>query len=430
MNDSGPKISENSRLDPLIVFDRCTVWFRLASPVVVALFAFAAVVIPSARLTAQTPQPERRSVEGRVVRPAPFLEGDTAAVVTVPDLWVTLHRVAPNLAGPLDSLRTDRDGRYRFRYSPSGGPEAIYFVSASYGGIAYFTNPLRGLETTGAEAEIAVFDTTSRAFPLTVRGRHLIVGSLDTTGFRTVVEIFEISNDSTRTLIANESPDADPTWVIPVPLAARDVKAGQGDLPADAFVQSEGKVSLYAALAPGLKQLSISYSVAEKDFPLELTITGGAVVLEVLLEEAEARVNGASLLATEPVALEGRQFQRYLAQDVRAGNSIVVEAPGAGLGGRGLYVTVLLSAIGFLMLLALLRAGIRKQKPIEQTGVRVSPVSDVPTPQRLAREIADLDAAFAAHAQPSDTMKAAYERRRVELAAVLREELAATGSRV
>jgi len=327
-------------------------------------------------------------------------------------------------------MRTDREGRYRFRFSPSGGPEAIYFASASYGGIAYFTNPLRGLATTGAEAEIAVFDTTSRAFPLTVRGRHLIVGSLDTTGFRTVVEIFEISNDSTRTLIANETPDADATWVIPVPLAARDVKAGQGDLPADAFVQSPGKVSLFAALAPGLKQLSISYAVSEKDFPLELAITDGAVVLEVLLEEAEARVNGANLLATEPVALEGRQFQRYLAQDVRAGDSIVVEAPGVGLGGRGLYVTVLLGSIGFLMLLALLRSGIRKQKPIEQTGIRVSPISDVPTPERLAREIADLDAAYAAHAQPSESMQVAYERRRAELTAVLREELAATGARV
>ncbi len=436
MNNSDPKISESSRLDPLIVFARTTVSSAFAARIAlrvltrVAVCALVLVTVPRAALDAQTPQPEPRRVEGRVVRPAPFIEGDTTAVVSVPDLWVTLHRVAPSLAGPLDSMRTDREGRYRFSFTPSGGPEAVYFVSASYGGIAYFTNPLRGLETTGAAAEIAVFDTTSRAFPLTVRGRHLIVGSLDSAGFRTVVEIFEISNDSTRTLIARETPDADPTWVVAVPMAAREVKAGQGDLPADAFVQSQGKVSLYAALAPGLKQLSISYSVAEKDFPLEFAITDGAVVLEVLLEEPEARVNGANLVVSEPVALEGRQFQRYLAQDVRAGNSIVVEAPGGALGGRGLYVTVLLGAIGFLMLLALLRAGIRKQKPLEQTGVPLSMIPEVPTPERLAREIADLDAAYAAHAAPSDAMKVAYERRRAELAAVLREELAATGSRV
>jgi hypothetical protein len=265
----------------------------------------------------QAQQPETRRVEGRVVLPAAFLGGDTSAVVTVPDILVTLHRVSPSLSGPLDSMRTDGEGRYQFRYLPSGGAEAVYFVSAMYGGIAYFTNPLRELVTTGADAEIAVFDTTSTAFPLTVRGRHLIVGSLDSARERTVVEIFELSNDSTRTIVALETPDALPTWSFVVPEAAREVKAGQGDLPADAFVQSTGKVALYAAMAPGLKQLSVSYKLPESAFPLELPIEAGAVVLEVLLEEPEATVQGANLVAVEPVGLEGRQFLRFLAQDVR-----------------------------------------------------------------------------------------------------------------
>lgn len=379
-------------------------------------------------LGAQTP--DARSVDGRVVRPAPFLQGDSTAVVTVPDQWVTLHRVSPDLSGPLDSMRTDADGRYRFRYMPSGGPEAVYFVSATYGGIAYFTNPLRSVETTGAEAEIAVFDTTSRAFPLTVRGRHLIIGSLDSTGHRTVVEVFELSNDSTRTLIAREDDDAEPTWRLPIPRVATEVKAGQGDLPADAFVQAPGSISLYAALAPGLKQISLSYLVPERGFPLDLVIGDGAVVLEVLLEEPEASVSGANLVSVEPVALEGRRFQRFLAQDVRAGDSIRVAAPGAGLGGRGLYVSVLLGAIGLLMLISLLRAGIRKQRPIGAPVHKPSVISEVPTPERLAREIADLDAAFAAQESPAESVRLAYERRRAELTSVLREELARTGSRV
>ncbi len=386
------------------------------------------VLTSSSMLAAQAP--DARSVVGRVVRPAPFLAGDSTAVVTVPDQWVTLHRVSPNLSGPLDSLRTDAEGRYRFRYLPSGGPEAVYFVSATYGGIAYFTNPLRSIETSGAEAEIAVFDTTSRAFPLTVRGRHLIIGSLDSSGHRTVVEVFEISNDSTRTLIARDEEDAEPTWRLPIPRVATEVKAGQGDLPADAFVQAPGSISLYAALAPGLKQISLSYLVPDRGFPLDLLIGDGAVVLEVLLEEPEARVTGANLVSVEPVALEGRRFQRFLAQDVRPGDSITVTAPGAGIGGRGLYVSVLLGAIGLLMLLSLLRAGIRKQRPIGAPVKRPSVVSDVPTPERLAREIADLDAAFAAQETPADSVRVAYERRRAELASVLREELARTGSRV
>jgi hypothetical protein len=302
-------------------------------------------------------------------------------------------------------------------------------VSAMYGGIAYFTNPLRELVTTGADAEIAVFDTTSVAFPLTVRGRHLIVGSLDSAQERTVVEIFELSNDSTRTIIAPETPDAAPTWSFVVPSAAREVKAGQGDLPADAFVQTTGRVSLYAALAPGLKQLSVSYKLPESAFPLELAIEDGAVVLEVLLEEPTATVAGASLVAVEPVGLEGRQFLRFLAQDVRPGAVITIETPTSGLGGRGLYVTALLGAIGLLMLITLFRAAQRNQRPAGTTPPRLATmVVEVPTPERLAREIADLDAAFAAQTAPSESVRMAYERRRAELADALRAELAAGGA--
>jgi hypothetical protein len=369
---------------------------------------------------------EWRTVNGRVVRPAPFLEGDTTAVVGMPNLKVVLHRVSSTLQGPLDSSRTDAEGRYRFRFQPSGGADAVYFVSAMHDDIAYFTNPLRGLVNEGSDAEIAVFDTTSVPFPLTVRGRHLIVGALDSLGERTVVEIFEVSNDSTRTLVAPDSPDADPTWSFPIPRAARDVKAGQGDVSADAFVQSPGRVALYAALAPGLKQLSVTYKVPDNGFPLDLVIDGGAVVLEVLLEEPDATVRGANLVAVEPVGLEGRQFVRYLAQDVRPGAAITIDTPSGKLGGRGLYVTALLGAIGLLMLLALFRAGTRRQTRRETVAPRLGAVPyEVPTPERLAREIADLDAAFAAQTEPSEAVRAAYTRRRAELADLLREELAA-----
>lgn len=384
------------------------------------------------RLSAQAP--DWRMVQGRVVRPAPFLRGDSTAVVTVPGQMVVLHRVAPSLAGPLDSIRTDTEGRYRFRYRPSGGSEAIYFVSATYGGIAYFTNPLRSREVSGADAEIAVFDTTTRAFPLTIRGRHLIVGALDSTRERTMVEIFEISNDSTRTIVAAEGPDAAPTWSFAIPEGARDVKAGQGDLPADAFVQAAGRVSLYAALAPGLKQLSVSYKLPESAFPLELVLEEGAVALEVLMEEPSTSAAGANLVLSEPVALEGRQFQRALSQDAKPGDRITITVTGGGITGRGLYITVLLGAIVLLMLVALLRAGMRRQRPLGAVvGVPVpasQAVDRVPTAERLAREIADLDATFAAIANPSDDVRRAYDRRRAELAGMVRAELAPSKSEV
>src|SRR4051794_21344112 len=59
-----------------------------------------------------------RTVRGRVVRPG------RNGMVTVPQAWVTLHRVAPDSSGPVDSVRSDASGRYSIRYKPAGG-EAV-----------------------------------------------------------------------------------------------------------------------------------------------------------------------------------------------------------------------------------------------------------------------------------------------------------------
>jgi hypothetical protein len=70
--------------------------------------------------------------------------GGTAGV-PIAGAWVTLHRVGKDKAGPIDSMRTDALGRYRFRYQ-GGDTLSIYFVSSSFGGIAHDHRSLRTLE--------------------------------------------------------------------------------------------------------------------------------------------------------------------------------------------------------------------------------------------------------------------------------------------
>src|SRR5688572_27594903 len=93
------------------------------------------VFLNSAALSGQGPA---RIAEGQVLR---AVEGGDAVAVT--GQWVVLHRVGADRAGPLDSARTGAGGRFRFRYAATGAPDALYFVSATYGGIAYFSPPLR-----------------------------------------------------------------------------------------------------------------------------------------------------------------------------------------------------------------------------------------------------------------------------------------------
>ena len=73
---------------------------------------------------ASTPGTAPSVVEGRVMRPAVTGEVPVAGVV------VTIHRVGTDSSGPIDSVRTDARGAYRFAYRRWGSPDAIYFAAA------------------------------------------------------------------------------------------------------------------------------------------------------------------------------------------------------------------------------------------------------------------------------------------------------------
>lgn len=372
----------------------------------------------------------QQSVDGRVRRPV-SANGDSTGMGPATGAWVTLHRVGKDSAGPIDSVRSDAAGRYRFQWRPFGASDAVYFASVTWDGIAYFTAPLRDKVTRGDVGEITVFDTTMRTFPLSVKGRHLIVGAADSTELRTVIEVFELSNDSLRTLVTTEGNASRPTWSVAVPQAAQDVHVTEGEVAPDAFRHVPGRVSIFAPIAPGLKQLAFSYKVPAASFPITVNAEAGAVVFEVLLEEPKGNVFGEGFTAVDPVTIEGRTFKRYLAQDFKPGLDVSVELPASRALGRNVYIAALLAGVGFLMLLVLSRTMQRRANArigafAEPGAMRAMTASRAPEPplhDRLAHEIAALDAVFAKQTNPSDSVRQAYDERRNELKLALAEAM-------
>ena len=59
----------------------------------------------------------------------------------------------------------------------------------------------------------------------------------------------------------------------------------QGDIPASAVSYAKGIVSVYAPIAPGIKQLSFSFSLPAKSFPLSLPLEKETGIYEILIEE-------------------------------------------------------------------------------------------------------------------------------------------------
>ncbi|HEY1952367.1 MAG TPA: hypothetical protein VGG76_06140 [Gemmatimonadaceae bacterium] len=245
----------------------------------------------------------------------------------VPGAWVVLHRVGPDRAGPLDSVRSDARGRYAFTYERTGSEDALYFVSASHDGIAYFTPPLTSAVVSGDDGEITVFDTTSRHVPFTVRGHHVVISAADANALRSIVEVYDLSNDSSVTRVAvGEGPGA-ATWQTHIPPSASDFKVSQGDISAAAVTYSNGLVSVFAPLAPGIKQISFSYSLPAEDFPLKLPVEEENGILEVMIEEKAGSVTGPHLKEVDSVTVDGRDFRRFLGSDVPKNSVATIDLP-------------------------------------------------------------------------------------------------------
>ncbi len=376
------------------------VWALLASHPAVVIAQKAAPSAPPVGSAHGTPPGEARTVRGRVVR------GARASVRPVAGTWVVLHRVGTDRAAPLDSTRTDGTGRYAFRYRTSGDRDAVYFASSVYAGIAYFTAPLTAREVSGADAELVVHDTTSAPVPVHARARHVVFSAPGNEKGRIILEVYELSNDSTVTRVA--AGDTGVVWAAVLLDGARNARVGQTDFSGGAVRFEQGRARLAAPFAPGLKQFSFSYEVpVEREYAF--LVDGPTDVLEVLVEDALGRAEGAGLASTGATTSGGRTFARFVAQDVPAGAVVRVSAPGAGaVSGNQLRVLLIMTALGAVLLIGLARAMMAR-------GGRARRRRSAESIAELRAALEALDAAFAAHANPTAEQRADHWQARAHL---------------
>ena len=351
-----------------------------------------------------------RTVTGRVVRPG------KSGMLTVSQAWVTLHRVAADSSGPVDSVRTDGNGRYSLRYTPVGG-DAVYFASSMYGGVAYFTTPLPPRDAAGDAGEITVFDTTSASVAIHTRGRHLVVSASAVDGRRTLVEVFELSNDSTVTAISGARGRA--TWSTALAPNGAGYQVGQGDIGNNSVQFRDGRVLVFASISPGIRQIAFSYSVPASDFPLTVPVGDPVSVFEVLIEDPGGTASGGGLKEQPAVSLEGRSFRRFLAQDVRTGEKLVINV-GPPTGPRSSRITLVPVAVAAVVMSLALAFALTRRRAIRVVARAEAPDDAA----HIARDIAELDDAFERVGSPSDAERDTYRQRREMLKARLEAALA------
>lgn len=338
---------------------------------------------------------------------------------------VVLHRVSPAGSGPVDSVRTQADGSFRLRYRPIA--DVLFLLSVRYAGIGYFSAPLPGVDGGSAQTavDIVVYDTSSVARNAALRGRHVIVSAPDPAGQRAIVEVFELANDTTVTLISAR--DTAPVWRLHLPASATKRKVVEGEFAPEAVRFVTREVELFAPLPPGVKQLVVSYELPSSAFPLSMPMEHASTVLEVLLEETTGRVEGARLTAQAPVTVGGRRFQRALAQDVDAAAVVSIVLPPAVItttstSAWAVIPVVLLAALGAWWFFRR-RRSVATAPPTRQ-DVKPKDAPRIPTEEALARSVATLDALLSRADALDPATRASYQAARVRLMDQLRALLA------
>jgi hypothetical protein len=350
---------------------------------------------------------EQRRVDGRVMR------ATGGASLPLAGAWVVLHRVGADHAAPIDSQRTNADGRYAFRYQTSGDANAVYFATSSRGGVAYFSMPFKTAVVTGDDALLTVFDTTSAPVPIRIRARHLVVGAPATDGMRPIVEVVELSNDSSVTRIA--AGDTVPVWESVLLDGARDATLGQADFSDRAVKFEANKLRLLASFAPGLKQLSWSYRVKSLD-EYSVPVMQEAGLLEVLIEDPLGRAEGGGLIASGPTTVSGRTFARFLGQEVRGGAVVRVMAPTQrGVSPEQLRLFAIAAAVGTGLLIVLARVMMRRGRQRRAKAMSAD---------ELRARLSELDAKFAGIATPTAEQKADHWQARAHLAQQITDAVA------
>jgi len=325
---------------------------------------------------------------------------------------VVLHRVGRDRQGPIDSLLTDRSGRFRFTFPTD--TTALHLLTARHAGVQYFSEPV-GTDPFRPDTGIvvAVYDTSSSQ-PIMLDARHLVVSAPAEDGSRSVVELVSVANRGEATRVPASGAAA--VWAMRLPAGAFGFAAGDGDLSAGAVERRGDSVVVVAPIAPGERQLAMEYLLPPGIAELGIPFPEAAPLVNVLLEEPDARVGAPSLEPADSGAvIQGRDFRRW-SGSMQAGTTLRItfgsqRAPGA------VALAALVSAVGLGLALATALAWRRPR------GVAAPPAA--PTVDALIGALADLDHRYAGRrAALADAEWGDYERRRAELKRRLTDALA------
>ena len=314
---------------------------------------------------------------------------------------VVLHRITPEEAGDIDSIFVGADGRFRLELPnlPVPGSGEVFLASTRYQGVLYAGTPitdalqLDSLYTIRAYPSVAA-PAGGLVFPVSRREVWVDEGPF---GWQ-VTDVLEIRNAEAATRVPGAEDGT--VWRYPLPAGAiggRILQVG----PSQGRARVDG-TTLVASnpVVPADNYYVVQYDLESIEF--DLPLPGETGLIQVMVREPAPAIRVEGLARQPPEQLEGgTTFMRWAGQTLRD-QSISIR-----LGDEGGPTVLVWTSLAFALLLVAAGSLVIRRN--------ATPVS-APGRQRLRRDIvvdiAKLDEAFAGIEQPDLGATARYEKRR------------------
>lgn len=285
------------------------------------------------------------------------------------DLVVNVHAGFGEGFAVVGQTHPDASGRYGVELPLR--PNNRVFVSVSYEGVTYFTDPI-DVPADGPVTlqPITVFPTTDDQSVIRVESSTMVVAQIDPQQQQmTVLEMMTVVNDSTNVYIGDKRGEPgtgvpgvlNRTLTIDLPEGAGSFQIQRG-LGSDELMPSAGKFYFTEPIFPGRRQIVYSYEIGYP-FAVHLftrPLSYQTSLIRVLMPEIGARIDSPDLEPAGLTELQGRRYQMLFGRDLSPGTIVRVQVSGLPVQPAGVrldfaamriltvgLVLLALSAIGF-----------------------------------------------------------------------------------
>ncbi|HEC22645.1 MAG TPA: c-type cytochrome [Chloroflexi bacterium] len=356
-------------------------------------------------------------VQGQVVNGSPDAEVPPDLEVQLRGLTVEENSIVEFLAR---SATVEADGTFRFEDVPMDVPRSAYVVSVIYDGVEFTNGAINDPEVTTLELPLTIYETTTDPSVITIDGVHFIIR--EHPDALLVVQLYVFSNTSDRVFVSPEpvSGARRGSVAIELPPDAYSVTFEEGQL-GGRFIAVDNLIYDTEKVLPGDRSHTIilsyflPYESRSEEVTLPLLYRTDQVT--VLVSE-DAKVRSDLLTPAGAEVIEGTAYNKYLAQDLPAGETLSFRVQAAGLAGGNLIPILIAVGAGLAVLLI---AGAGFARYIRRGGEEApagAPLDLDAEQEAILRQIADLDEAFEA----GRINRLEYEARRAELKAALAGE--------